>query len=80
MVGYLESQEAIKEAVKTGLGVTVISRKAVSGELATGLMKGYRLPALRLERNFYLIYRKNRIPPPEPSLPGSLRQLLQARG
>ncbi len=64
VVGYLESQEAIKEAVKTGLGVTVISRKAVNGELATGLMKGYRLPDLRLERNFYLIYRKNRISPP----------------
>lgn len=61
VVVYLESQEAIKEAVKTGLGVTVISRRAVNEELANGLMKGYRLPDLRLERSFYLIYRKNRI-------------------
>ncbi len=61
VVAYLESQEAIKEAVKTGLGVTVISRKAVHEELAAGLMKGYRLLDLRLKRNFYLIYRKNRI-------------------
>ena len=30
---YLESQEAIKEAVKAGLGLTVISRKAVQDEL-----------------------------------------------
>ncbi|NLJ77402.1 MAG: LysR family transcriptional regulator [Peptococcaceae bacterium] len=61
IVAYLESQEAIKEAVKIGLGVTVISYKAVKGELAAGLMKGYTLPALQMERDFYLIYRKNRI-------------------
>jgi len=61
VVAYLESQEAIKEAVKAGLGVTVISCRAVNEELANGLMKGYRLPDLGLERNFYLIYRKNRI-------------------
>lgn len=61
VIAYLESQEAIKEAVKTGLGVTVISHMAVNEELTSGLMKGYRLPGLRLERNFYLIYRKNRI-------------------
>jgi DNA-binding transcriptional LysR family regulator len=61
VVAYLESQEAIKEAVKIGLGVTVISRKAVNEELAAGLMKGYRLPELRLKRNFYLIYRQNRV-------------------
>ncbi|NMB42004.1 MAG: LysR family transcriptional regulator [Firmicutes bacterium] len=61
VVAYLESQEAIKEAVKTGLGVTVISRLAVNKELMFGSIKGYRLPGLRMERNFYLIYRKNRI-------------------
>ncbi len=61
VIAHLESQEAIKEFVKTGLGVTVISHKAVKEELTTGLMKGYRLPDLRLKRNFYLIYRKNRI-------------------
>lgn len=60
-VAYLESQEAIKEAVKAGLGVTVISQQAVQEELAGGLMKGYRLPDLQLQRYFYLIYRKNRI-------------------
>ncbi len=61
VVACLESQEAIKEAVKEGLGVTVISRHAVNEELAAGLLKGYRLPGLRLERDFYLIYRRNSI-------------------
>lgn len=61
VIAYLESQEAIKEAVKTGLGVTVISSHAVKDELAAGLLKGYRLAGLRLERSFYLIYHQNRI-------------------
>lgn len=61
VVACLESQEAIKEAVKVGLGVTVISRHAVAEELAAGSVRGYRLPGLHLERNFYLIYRRNSI-------------------
>lgn len=61
VVAYLESQEAIKEAVKIGLGLTVISQRAVQAELSAGQMKGYRLPALQLERNLYLIYRRNSV-------------------
>lgn len=59
VVAYMENQEAIKEAVKTGLGVAVISTKAVQEEVAAGLLKGYQLPDLRLERNLYLIRRSN---------------------
>jgi DNA-binding transcriptional LysR family regulator len=64
VIGYLESQEAIKEAVKTGLGLTVISRKAVEQELKAGLLAGYRVKDLPLQRNFYLVFRKKRILPP----------------
>lgn len=59
VVAYLENQEAIKEAVKVDLGVAVISSRAVQEEVGAGLMKGYRLPGLAVERNFYLIYRNN---------------------
>jgi DNA-binding transcriptional LysR family regulator len=64
VIGYLESQEAIKEAVKAGLGLTVISRKAVEEELKAGVLEGYRLQDLHLKRNFYLVFRKKRILPP----------------
>jgi DNA-binding transcriptional LysR family regulator len=64
VVAYLESQEAIKEAVKKGLGITVISKKAVEEELVAGTIKGYALQDLKLKRSFYLIYRKKRILPP----------------
>ncbi len=61
IIAYLEGQEAIKEAVKAGLGVTVISRKAVEDELRAGVLKGYHLHDLSLDRSFHLIFRKKRI-------------------
>lgn len=64
VIAYLESQEAIKEAVKAGLGLTVISQKAVQDELQAGSIKGYKLLDLELKRNFYLIFWKNRVLPP----------------
>ena len=64
VIGYFESQEAIKEAVKAGLGVTVISKKAVEKELESGLLVGYKIKGLPLKRNFYLVFRKKRILPP----------------
>lgn len=61
IIAFLEGQEAIKEAIKLGLGVTVISHRAVKDELRAGALKGYRIRDLPLERSFNLIYRKNRI-------------------
>ncbi len=64
VIGYLESQEAIKEAAKAGLGLTVISQRAVRDELETGLLKGYQLKELSLKRYFYLVFRNESILPP----------------
>ncbi len=61
VIGYLESQEGIKQAVKAGLGLSVISKKAVEEELSAGTLAGYRLLDINMERHFYLIYKKNRI-------------------
>lgn len=63
VIGHLESQEAIKEAVKTGLGVTVISRKAVADELEAALLKAYRLRGISLKRDFYMVFRKQSVLP-----------------
>ena len=61
VIGYLESQEAIKEAAKAGLGLTVISQRAVRDELETGLLKGYLLRDLSLTRHFYMVFRKDSV-------------------
>jgi len=64
VIAYLESQEALKEAVKAGLGLTVMSSKAVQEELSAGSLAGYRILDIDVKRHFYLIFKKNRILPP----------------
>jgi len=56
--GALGSSEAVKEAVIAGLGVSVISIYAVSRELSQGLLFEVPIQGLSLERNFYLIYKR----------------------
>lgn len=56
--GELGSSEAIKEAVIAGWGVSVISIHAVSRELSQGLLCEIPIQGLAMERNFYLIYKR----------------------
>jgi LysR family transcriptional regulator, transcriptional activator of the cysJI operon len=56
--GELGSSEAIKEAVIAGLGVSVISIHAVERELSQRLLFEVPIRGSSMERNFYLIYKK----------------------
>jgi DNA-binding transcriptional LysR family regulator len=56
--GELGSSEAIKEAVIAGWGVSVISIHAVSRELSHGLLCEIPIQGYSMERNFYLIYKR----------------------
>jgi DNA-binding transcriptional LysR family regulator len=56
--GELGSSEAIKEAVIAGMGVSVISIHAVERELSQGLLFEVPFQGCPMERNFYLIYRR----------------------
>ena len=56
--GGLGSSEAVKEAVIAGWGVSVISIHAVSRELSQGLLCEIPIQGLTMERNFYLIYKR----------------------
>jgi DNA-binding transcriptional LysR family regulator len=54
----LGSSEAIKEAVIAGLGVSVISIHAVERELSQGLLFDIPIQGCKMERSFYLIYKR----------------------
>jgi DNA-binding transcriptional LysR family regulator len=56
----LEHTEAIKQAVLAGLGVAFVSVHAVRGDLATGRLRGLRVPGLRIVRHFHLIHHERR--------------------
>jgi DNA-binding transcriptional LysR family regulator len=54
----LGSSEAVKEAIIAGLGVSVISIHAVKRELSQGLLFDLPIQGSRMERNFYLVYKR----------------------
>ncbi len=58
IVAELGSSEAVKEAVIAGLGVSVLSAYAVARELEYGMMAGLSIRNCRIERSFYLIFRR----------------------
>ncbi len=58
IVGELGSSEAVKEGVLAGMGVSIISTHAVKRELAQNLLFTVPIEGCRIERNLYLIYRR----------------------
>lgn len=56
----LSSTTAVKEAVIAGLGVTIISERAVRKEVAAGILATVELQGLKFDRNFLLITDKHR--------------------
>ena len=57
----LGSVTAVKEGVKAGLGITLISEITVSSEVEAGLLKIVPVQSLKSERFFYLVRDKRRI-------------------
>ncbi len=60
MVAVLGSTEAIRQAVKSGAGISVISLRAIQEDLERGTLRTVSLEGMRLTRDFYLVYHKNR--------------------
>ncbi len=58
VVGELGGPEAVKEAILAGLGISIISVQAVRRELSQGILFDIALENCTIERNFYLIYRR----------------------
>jgi DNA-binding transcriptional LysR family regulator len=66
----LGSSTAIKESVKAGLGISIISRLAVRDELESGLVKEVRIRGMAMKRTFFIISA------PKRSLPNHYRLFL----
>jgi len=52
------SSEAVKEAILTGLGVSILSVFAIKRELSQGLLTALHVSDCDMERYFYLVYKK----------------------
>lgn len=63
IVGIFGSTDAIKQAVKEGLGISIISRRSVKDELKCGMLKEIRIKDADMKRQFYIVsHRKRTLP------------------
>jgi DNA-binding transcriptional LysR family regulator len=58
------SSTAVKEGIKSGLGLSILSARAIDTEVKAGLLKALKVEGLTMSRNFYLIRNKLRIASP----------------
>jgi DNA-binding transcriptional LysR family regulator len=63
VVVELGSNEAIKAAVRRGLGTAVLSSQVIEQEEAAGLLHGLRVSGLALKRQMFLIWDRRRVLP-----------------
>lgn len=63
IVAVFGSTDSVKQAIKSGLGVSILSRIAVEDELRAGTLREVGINGLELKRSFYLVTHKKRILP-----------------
>jgi len=51
---------AVKEAVKSGLGASILSRVAVRDDLKLGILREVKVKGLNMKRSFYIITHRKR--------------------
>jgi DNA-binding transcriptional LysR family regulator len=60
IVGEMGSTQAIKQAVRAGVGIAIISKRAVEDECRAGLLHCVKVKDLRVARAFYLVTHRDR--------------------
>ncbi|PMP61325.1 MAG: LysR family transcriptional regulator [Caldimicrobium thiodismutans] len=60
IVGEMGSTEAVKAAVKEGLGLSFVSKRAIELEASLGIIKEVKIRNFQIIRKFYLVYFKNK--------------------
>ncbi|MEW6416708.1 MAG: selenium metabolism-associated LysR family transcriptional regulator [Nitrospirota bacterium] len=63
IAGIFGSTDAVKQAVKAGMGVSILSRFSVTDELRYNILKEIRLKDIKMKRKFYLVTHKKRTLP-----------------
>jgi DNA-binding transcriptional LysR family regulator len=58
------SSTAVKEGIKAGLGLSILSARAIETEVQAGLLKALKVQGLAMSRSFFLIRNKLRVASP----------------
>ena len=61
VVMTLGSTEAVKRAVESGTGISIVSERAVRNEVQLGLLRRMEIEGVELERDFFIVHRKQKV-------------------
>ena len=64
IVARFGSSTAIKEGIKAGLGISILSSRAIDTEINAGILKAIRVKGVPMVRSFYLVRDKRRTSSP----------------
>ncbi|MCK5507103.1 MAG: LysR family transcriptional regulator [Desulfobacterales bacterium] len=64
IVARLGSSTAVKEGIKAGLGISILSSRALETEIKTGILKALKIKGFDMKRKFYLMKDKKRTASP----------------
>jgi DNA-binding transcriptional LysR family regulator len=64
IVAEMGSTEAVRQGIKNGVGLSILSAVAVTDDIQSGLLKAIRVKGLNLKRSFYLTTHRQRTPSP----------------
>jgi DNA-binding transcriptional LysR family regulator len=54
------SSDAVRQAVKAGLGISILSLRALTDDIEAGRLAAVRVAGVKMERHFYVILLKGR--------------------
>lgn len=60
VISEMGSTEAVRQGIKAGVGVSILSKRAVEDELKFGVLRKIRIEGLKFSRNFYIVFHKAR--------------------
>ena len=60
VVGEMGSTQAVKQAVRAGIGIALVSKRAVEDECRAGLLACVKVKDLRVARAFHLVTHRDR--------------------
>lgn len=64
VIAEMGSTEAVRQSVKAGIGVAILSRRAIRDDLACDSLAEVAIKGINFTRSFYLVRRKKRQPSP----------------
>jgi len=64
VIAYVENTEAIKQCIRRGLGISILSKRAIEDEIKYKLLNYVKIKDLDLNRKFYFVYHSQRSPSP----------------